>query len=222
MGYRSLNSVGDAKHFAVRLFGLPAFAITGVRTVKTVGRLMRVVVTAIFFIQFVGCSLDYSDAYVSDDMSEDIPDSVFENFRYTSIKEGSPAFLIEGDKAEFFVNKEETYLTNVRFTEYGSDGDVATEGRADSAVYFTGTENAEIEGNLRFYSSTESATVTAEYLYWDNQEKRLRGSNDGTVSVREDSGSRIQGVGFEADVRRKEVMFSGSVTGRYVPEEQNE
>ncbi len=183
-------------------------------------RVMSTATTVAVLLFASGCSLDYSDTYVPDDMSEDIPDTILQQFRYTSIKEGRPVFFIEGEKAEFYVSRERTYLTNVQFTEYDADGDVATEGSADTAVYFTDTENAEIEGDLRFYSSTESATVTAEYLYWDNQEKRLRGSRDGSVAVRKDSGSKIEGIGFEADARRKEVTFSGTVSGRYVPEEE--
>ena len=166
-----------------------------------------------------GCSLDYSQVSVADEMEDTIPDSVLEDFNYTIVRGGTPTYLLEADVAEFFQEREETHLGGLVFRELDETGSLVTEGTADEAVYFTATENAELEGSLSFFSAVEEATINSDYLYWDAENKLLVGRADGEVSIRSESGSGLDGVGFEADIRRRFVDFSGEVSGTFVPEE---
>lgn len=181
--------------------------------------MIRRYVAIAFALFLVTCSLDYSDVYLTEAMAEEIPDSILENFSYTTVREGEPAYRLEADRAEFFDEKKTTYLEGVLFREFDGSGELLTEGSGDRAVYFTETENAELDGELRFYSAKEEATVTTDYLYWNNEEKILTGRPEGRVRIVEDSGSQIDGLGFEADVRTKSVDFSGRVTGTYITDE---
>jgi len=167
-----------------------------------------------------GCSLDYSQVSLAEEMSAQIPDSVLEEFSYTIVRSGSPRYRLEASRAEFFGDREETYLHGLRFLEFDSDGELVTEGNAERATYFTGSENAELEGSLSFYSASEEATVSSDYLYWDAENKLLLGRSEGLVAIEKSSGSRLSGVGFEADVRRRFVDFTGGVRGNYVSETQ--
>lgn len=165
------------------------------------------------------CSLDYSQVSVTDEISEQIPDSLLRDFSYTVVENGTPAYRLEADQAEFFTEKKITYVKGLIFREYDSLEQLVTEGRSDAAVFFTDSENAELEGNLRFYSSAEEASVETDYLFWNNDEKLLTGSDDGQVRILEDSGSRLDGIGFEADVRRRLVDFTGPVSGLYIADD---
>ena len=166
-----------------------------------------------------GCSLDYSQVSVADEMIDTIPDSVLEDFTYTIVRGGAPAYLLEADLAKFFQEREETHLEGLVFRELNKEGALVTEGTADEAIYFTATENAELEGSLSFFSAIEEATIKSDYLYWDAENKLLVGRADGEVSIRSESGSGLDGVGFEADIRRRFVDFAGNVSGTFVPEE---
>lgn len=152
-------------------------------------------------------------------MSETIPDSILNDFSYTIVREGVPTYLLDADSAEFYSGREETHLGGLVFQELNQDGGLVTEGLADQAIYFTGTENAELEGTLSFFSAAEEATIHSDYLYWDSENKLLLGRDDGHVSIRSEAGSGLDGTGFEADIRRRFVDFHGEVTGVYVPEE---
>jgi len=173
----------------------------------------------VFLLFVAGCSLDYSQVSVTEEMSEQIPDSVLHDFTYTVVENGTPIYRLEAEKAEFYTERKETHVEKLVFREYDSDEQLITEGRSDSALFSTDTENAELEGNLRFYTSIEEARFEADYLYWNNAEKILAGSETGRVLIIEDSGSRLEGVGFEADVKRRIVEFSGPVAGTFVAED---
>jgi LPS export ABC transporter protein LptC len=173
-------------------------------------------------LMFAGCSLDYSSVYVTEDMSEDIPDSILYEFTHTSVQDGLPIFRLSAGTAYIYNKKEETQLLDILFQEYNKKGEIITEGRADEALFFTETENAEFWGDLFFYSLSEEASFQTAYLFWNNEEKRLIGREESDVLIQRDSGTELLGKGFEAEARTRIVTFSGPVTGTYVLEDEDE
>jgi LPS export ABC transporter protein LptC len=169
-----------------------------------------------------GCSLDYSSLYVTEDMSEEIPDSILYNFTHTSVKNGTPIFRLSAGTAYMYNKKQGTQLTDILFEAYNGNGEIITEDRADEAVFFTDSEDAEFWGNLFFYSLSEEASFETSYLYWNNEQKKLVGRDDRDVRIMRDSGTEILGTGFEAEARTRVVTFSGPVTGTYVLEDEDE
>ena len=165
------------------------------------------------------CSLDYTDAILSENMSEEIPDSILYDFTHTSVRNGTPASRLHADRAEIYEKKNETRLHDVVFQEFDRDGTIVTEGRADYTLFDTETEDAELSGDLSFYSSKEEATVSTDYLYWNDEEKTLVGAPEAAVTIYKDSGTELSGVGFEADISTLSVNFDGPVQGTYVDED---
>lgn len=184
-----------------------------------VKKLVRLLVFSLFA---AGCSLDYSSVLVTDDMSEEIPDSILLEFSHTSVKNGLPMFRLYSGQAYIYNQKEETQLSEVVFQEFDSKGDLITEGKADRALFFTDTENAEFWGDLYFYSLAEEASFSTTYLYWNSEEKKLIGKEENQIVITRDTGTEIRGTGFEAEARSRTVHFSGAVIGSYVQEEDEE
>ena len=169
---------------------------------------------------YSGCSLDYSSVYVTEDLSEEIPDSILSEFTHTSVKNGLPVFRLSAGKAYMYNKKEESHLSDILFQEFDDAGEVTTEGRADQAIFFTESEDAEFWGNLYFYSLSEEASFSTSYLYWSNETKKLTGEEESQVLIRRDSGTEIMGTGFEAEARTRVVTFTGPVSGTYVLEDK--
>jgi LPS export ABC transporter protein LptC len=174
-----------------------------------------------------GCSLDYAQAEITEELSEEIPETVLTDFTHTVVENGRPEFVISADRAENFTERKQTVLFQVTFAEYDSDGSVVTEGVADRAVFFTDTENAELRGNISFYSASEEGRIEAQYLEWNREERRLTSNPADQVLLAKESGSQIRGTGFRADFTLKQIEFSGkaasteSVRGTYVSEEED-
>jgi LPS export ABC transporter protein LptC len=171
---------------------------------------------------FAGCSLDYSAVYVTEDMSEDLPDSILYDFTHTSVKNGIPVFRLSAAEAYIYNQKDETQLTDILFQEFDDSGNIATEGQADKAVFYTKTEDAELQGNLYVYSAAEEASFSTPYLYWSDADKKLTGKENLEVLIHRDSGTEIRGTGFVAEARTRIVEFSGPVSGTYVFEDEED
>jgi len=175
-----------------------------------------------------GCSLDYGSA-LAEDLGDGIPDTVVFDFSHTVVERGLPRFRLEASRGESYQALKKMKLTDVRFTEYTASGretsevEVSTEGHADSAVFYTDTESAELSGSVRFYSAADGVTVESGYLKWDGEARILESRADTVTSLSDDDGTRLSGSGFTADAARKSFAFENRADGRYVaPAEEEE
>ncbi len=166
-----------------------------------------------------GCSLNYEAAEIPEASAENIPDTVAVGLTHRIVKGSRLSFQMEAARAETYNNRKQTILTGAHFVEYDQNGGHATEGSADTVIYHTDTENAEISGSVTVHSAAQKGSISTESLTWENKEKRLTARPEELVVVRKDDGSYISGRGFIGDFRTKIVRFTGSVEGRYVYEE---
>ncbi len=169
-----------------------------------------------------GCSLDYDAGRIAQERPEDIPETILFQSSYTVERKSNRVLVFAAERLETYPEQEKQLLYGISFEERSAEGEVLSSGNADEAVYFTDTSDVELTGGIRFRSDTEGAEVTADYLYWSDEESRLTSRENDRVTVVRDSGSEITGLGFEADTRLKEVSFSGDVSGRLVTDDEEE
>jgi hypothetical protein len=170
--------------------------------------------------------MDYGVA-LGEDLDERIPDTVIFNFVHTIVENGSPRFRLSAERADAFRSARTLRLTGVRFVEYervepGPAGGravgipvVAAEGRADSAVFNTETESADLTGNVRIRSARDGITVTSAFISWDGEARLLDGGSESITTIEDEDGSRVSGAGFSADAARRSFGFSERASGRY-------
>lgn len=168
------------------------------------------------------CSLDYGEA-MAEDLAEDVPDTVVLGFSHTVVENGSPRFRLEAERGESYQAQKKMKLIGVRFIEYAAGSrDVSAEGSADSALFFTDTESAQLSGSVRFHSSQDGVTVESGYLEWDGQARLLRSRAETLTSLSDDDGSSLSGAGFNADAARRSFSFGNRADGRFVTPEPSE
>ncbi len=171
---------------------------------------------SLFLAALTGCSIDYRSAEIAQKLPENVPDTVLTNFTSTTMRGQLPYFRIHAKSAESFGKKNETILTDVSFEEFDNKGKIVAEGKANHAVYFTDTQNAELSGDLSMYSLAEHARFSTDYLAWNNDDKTLTGKPHAVVIIRKDTGSFLEGRGFKADTRTRSLEFSDGVEGTWV------
>jgi LPS export ABC transporter protein LptC len=169
-----------------------------------------------------GCSLDYGTA-LAEDLGEGMPDAVVYGFTHTVVEKGLPKFRIEAERGESYRELQKMKLTKVVFTEYASDGSgsVASEGNADSAIFYTDTESAELSGSVKLRSMSDGITVTSSYLKWDGEARTLESRADAVTTLQDDDGSRLSGSGFRVDAARRSFRFGNRATGSFVAPEKD-
>jgi len=176
---------------------------------------------ALVLLVLAACSLDYGEALAEEQTSENLPDTVAIGIVHKIHKDGRLSLQLEATRAESYNASNQTVLSDAHFVEFDSKGDTATEGKAKKVVFHTDTENAEISGAVHVHSNTEKGDVTADSLAWENKTKILTAPAAETVKIRKDDGSSLSGSGFKGDFRKRELTFSGPVTGTYVRTDDN-
>lgn len=166
------------------------------------------------------CSLDYGPAQIAQKLNENTPDLILYDFQNTSVRHGRKLFQISASYSESFDQKQQQRLSDVEFREFDDNGAVITSGTAEHALLYVDSNNVELSGRIRFYSETEKATVTCSYLFWDDKARTLTSRPDETVTITKDSGTVLSGRGFSADAARREVKFSGPVSGTVVAKDE--
>lgn len=171
---------------------------------------------------FSGCSLDYSDARIAEDITEETPDTILINFTHTIVTNGKVSVILKAERAETFGKRKQVVLKNAHFLEFDEEGSVLTEGSADEAIFYTDSEDAHISGSIFIYSPEEETGIYAESFSWTKDGKKLQANPEDQVTLKKDDGSYVEGKGFKADFRKKKLEFSSEVRGRYVWEEEEE
>ncbi len=178
----------------------------------------RVILPAVLAV-LSGCSLDYGAA-MAEDLAADVPDTVVVGFSHTIVENGSPRFRLEAERGESYQAQKKMKLTGVRFVEYAAGGaaggaEATAEGRADSAVFYTDTESAELSGSVRFRSATDGVTVESGYLEWDGEARLLSSRAETVTTLSDDDGTSLSGSGFGADAARRSFSFGNRADGRF-------
>jgi LPS export ABC transporter protein LptC len=178
---------------------------------------------ALFTAAMAGCSLDYGTA-MAEDLGDGVPDAVVYGFTHTVVEKGLPRFRIEAERGESYRELKKMKLTKVAFVEFAPDdsGSMASEGSADSAVFYTDTESAELSGSVRLKSTRDGVTINSSYLKWDGEARLLDSRADAVTTLQDDKGSRLSGSGFSVDAARRSFRFGNQATGLYAAPEPGE
>lgn len=163
-----------------------------------------------------GCSIDYGEAGSAEKEVEGVPDTVAVDIVHRVHKDGRLSLELSASRAVSYSDKNQTVLSNARFTTFDDKGAPSTDGRARTVVFHTDTENAEISGGVQVHSATEKGEVNADSLYWVNKTRKLSAPPAEQVVIRKDDGSALTGSGFSGDFSRRQLVFTGPVQGSYV------
>lgn len=177
--------------------------------------LLIVFFPVLIVIPITGCSLDYSELEMADELREDIPDHTLYRFSNTFVEHGRPVYSISAGKAETYSKRDVVYLWNITFIEYDRNEEIVTRGKAAEGTLFMDTENAELKGDISFISNRQETEITAQYLFWTKEDRKLHGKEDDEVTIVRADGSYITGKGFSGYTGSLTFSFTNSVRGKY-------
>ncbi len=162
---------------------------------------------------FLGCRLQYGTDVEAESLDSMVPNVEMFFFSQQVYQDGNLLLELQAVTSRAYQSRNLRELEGVVFLEYTADGQVAAEGRADRAVFFTDTENVELTGSITVYTRRDGATVIGDYFYWDSEARTISSLLDNLVSVTTDDGEEIAGRGFQADTARRRIEFTRGVEG---------
>jgi LPS export ABC transporter protein LptC len=189
-------------------------------TRRTLPRTRRALAVIALAGLLAGCSIDYTSATAEDQEQQGVPDTIAIDILHRVHKDGHLSLELQASRAVSYDANKETVLSDARFAAYDEAGAKSTDGRAQTVVFHSDTENADISGGVRVHSASEKGEVSADSLYWENKTKKLRAPAAEQVIIRKDDGSSLSGTGFSGDFSRRELFFTGPVKGSYVWQEK--
>jgi len=164
------------------------------------------VITVLMIFQFLSCS---GDGTIS--ASEgDVPDTVSENITQVTVSR-SGKIVVSCSSMETFAGNDKSVFHNAVVTEYDSEGNKKLSGSA-GYIEATGEKSGFGKDSVVLQDYSQDFQLEAEYLEWDNKERKLKGR--GPVTIKFGDGLYISGNGFTADAARLEYSYSGGVEGK--------
>jgi hypothetical protein len=119
----------------------------------------------------------------------------------------------KAENARVFDKKNETSLEEVTFIEYTPEGEITSQGKGESVVFFGKTDSAEWTALLNSAQSKMRAPLVQTIFIGTDQKKRLFSKDEMEVSVQREDGSSFTGKGFEADMKLGTLRFENGVQG---------
>lgn len=166
----------------------------------------------------VGCSLDYGPELA--ETLDDTPSLIFQGLEYRAVEKGEVVYLLKSQVAEEYSERREAKILSGEFTEFGSEGDVRTQGGAGVITVNQQTNDAVLKDNINFHSITEETRLSADELNWQNKTKMLTSPRERTVRVERKKNSTMEGTGFSLNMKTKTLTYTGSVQGTYINGEE--
>lgn len=170
----------------------------------------------------IGCSFDYEEGKLAEDLSETVPETVLIDFVQVRTVEGKPDYRVYGSRAEVYGKRKETVIEDVLFQDFNDEGEIVTEGTADKVLFSSETENAEMTGDLRFYNADEEVQIFSEYLFWNDADETLTTRETEPVTLIKENGTEMRGTGFSADGKSKTINFTNRVQGTWVEDDEED
>lgn len=182
-------------------------------------RNLTVFISFLFIVFLMACDID-TDASPAE--SIEIAETIVYELNQIKVEKGRVLYEIDAERAETYAAEDLTRIFNMEFTQYDKDGKVVAEGNASKVEYNVETENAVVDGEMQFASVTEGVTLVSSWLEWNNEKKTLTGKDDVPVRLEKESGTVLEGMGFQALTDTKTVSFSKGMKGVFVPDKKSE
>ena len=157
----------------------------------------------------ISCSLKYDETVNAEETN---PEFVFNHARLVRYEKGEETVVVQADNIEQYKDSSVTYGKNVKFTTYGDDHKLETEGSCGYLYADTDLEVYELYDGIKLFSNVQNTNFFADMLKWNGKTEQLTGGRKDTARIEKD-GTVIYGTGFSASGVSKNFSFAGSVSG---------
>ena len=182
---------------------------------------MKKVIPACILILLVSsCTFDYGE---QDSSERTLPDLVMQNVEYVRVRSADPIARIQAERVERYDSQGIMKLESFSFKQYGERGEeVNASGSAGFASVNINTVDIFMDGGVRLEVESEDIIIETNQLEWIDGHRTLSSGEENEVNIFQENGTHFTGIGLFIDARRRTWQFSGSVSGTYIHEDDED
>lgn len=180
--------------------------------------LTRILLSAIFFAIFAGCSVDYGT--VSDN-EDSVPELMLDDARFSRIEKGQTTAQVSSERLEEFKGSGKVFAQKIQFETKNADGETTATGKAGLMRADTDAELYEFFEGIEIRSETHNVNISGESLKWNGKTEQLVGERGKEITIKKD-GISLSGQDFSASAVSEQFSFGAEVHGIYIDKEKDE
>lgn len=180
--------------------------------------LTRILLAAIFFAIFAGCSVDYGTVSDSEDF---VPELMLDDARFSRIEKGQTTAQVSSERLEEFKGSGKVFAQKIQFETKNADGETTATGKAGLMRADTDAELYEFFEGIEIRSETHNVNISGESLKWNGKTEQLVGERGKEITIEKD-GISLSGQDFSASAVSEQFSFGAEVHGIYIDKEKDE
>lgn len=180
--------------------------------------LTRILLSAIFFAIFAGCSVDYGTVSDSEDF---VPELMLDDARFSRIEKGQTTAQVSSERLEEFKGSGKVFAQKIQFETKNADGETTATGKAGLMRADTDAELYEFFEGIEIRSETHNVNISGESLKWNGKTEQLVGERGKEITIEKD-GISLSGQDFSASAVSEQFSFGAEVHGIYIDKEKDE
>jgi LPS export ABC transporter protein LptC len=181
-----------------------------------VGRARFTVYLFIFLLVPLVLVCGKKDEVYGEEAEEDVtqvPDYVFYDVIHHHYEDGVKKVKIIFEKGRYLSVSNELMVDKCRFVYYDRKGEIVSSGSSKRATLFTDGTMLIAEEDVVVISEETKGRLDTEYLEWHGNENQF--TSDRFVTITQENGDTISGVGMVADIGLKRVTIKRDVRGSF-------
>ena len=172
---------------------------------------------AAILLPLTSCSLNYSQGPGTEEVTPELifSDTTFHRYEKASLSMELNAATIEQYK------KGSSFASNARFKTWNDSAELETEGRCALIDINSKDSIYTLFNEILIKNYSQNVEIQAQALRWNANTEQLTSKADDTVYLKKDDVA-VKGTGFSASGAGKSFVFSGSVEGTIIKEDNDE
>jgi len=171
------------------------------------------VILFVIFISFNCSSREKTKTEDSNSNKSPIPDYIFHDVIHYHYENGTLKTKIVFEKGDFYSASNELSIENCSFVYYDIDGLVISRGSSKKAKVYGDQSELIAERDVVVISEENKGRLETEYLEWHGDQDQF--TTDRFVTITQENGDTITGVGMTADVGLKLITIHKDVRGSF-------
>jgi len=161
-------------------------------------KISPILLISLFLILLLSCSFNPNEELQNIGLNR-LADLKLYNTTYKVVNDDSPPIVIEAKKIEIYKKEKKVIITEAVFNQYEKENKHLMSGSFGLGEIDTDTNEMKLSDGVILNHLEEQLSIISDYLYWDNKNQIVSGTDENRVKLINKEHDIIIGRGFKGD-----------------------